>query len=137
MVKGQTFYFVQRSKNTSQEGLVLILQGKRKTIDDGSQYFQELCNAIMTFSLVNELEEYVIYRTAYERSEVEKFAINAMEGSLEEITFSWVLRVEEFEKVEDKRLIDEALGHISVEIWAFYKTEKEFIDDLQMRPCKF
>jgi hypothetical protein len=60
-----------------------------------------------------------------------------MEGSLEEITFSWVLRVEEFEKVEDKRLIDEAFSHVSVEIGAFYETEKEFVDDLQMGPCKF
>ena len=87
---------MQGNKNTSQEGLVLLFQGNGKTVDDGSQYFQELCNAIMTFSLVDELEEYVIYRTANEGSEVEKFAINAMEGSFEEITFSGVLRVEKF-----------------------------------------
>ena len=91
----------------------------------------------MTFSLVNELEKNVIYRTANERPKVEKFAINAMEGSLEKITFPWVLRVEEFEKVENKRLINEAFSHVSVEIPALYETEKEFIDNLQMRPCKF
>ena len=91
----------------------------------------------MTFSLVNELEEYVVYRSANESSEVKKFAINAMEGSLEEITFSGVLRVEEFEKVEDKRLINEASSQVSVEICAFYETEEEFIDNLQMWPCKF
>ena len=91
----------------------------------------------MTFSLVNELEEYVVYRTANKSSEVEKFAINTMEGSLEEITFSGVLRVEKFEKVEDKGLIDEASSQVSVEICAFYETEEEFIDNLQMWPCKF
>ena len=128
---------MQRNKNTSQEGLVLLFQGNGKTVDDGSQYFQELCNTIMTLSLVNELEEYVVYRTANESSEVEKFAINTMEGSLEEITFSGVLRVEKFEKVEDKGLIDEASSQVSVEICAFYETEEEFIDNLQMWPCKF
>jgi hypothetical protein len=99
---------VQRNKNAGEEGLVLLFQGNGKTVDDGSQYFQELCNAIMTFSLVDELEEYVIYRTANEGSEVKEFAVNAMEGSLKEITFSGVLRVEEFEKIEDKGLIDVA-----------------------------
>ena len=84
----------------------------------------------MTFSLVDELEEHVIYRTADESSEVKKFAINAMEGSLEEITLSRVLRVEEFEKVEDKGLIDEASSQVSVEICAFYEAEEEFIDNL-------
>ena len=84
----------------------------------------------MAFSLINKLEEYVIYRTTNEGSEVEKFAINAMESSLEEIAFSWILRVKEFEKIEDERLIDEAFSHVSVEICAFYETEKEFIDDL-------
>jgi hypothetical protein len=116
---------------------VLLFQGNSKTVDDGSQYFQELCDAIMTFSLIYELEEYIIYRTANESSEVEKFAINAMEGSLEKITFSGVLRVEEFEKVEDKGLIDIASRQVSVEFCAFYETEEEFIDNLQMWPCKF
>ena len=128
---------MQGNKNTSQEGLVLVFQGNGKTVDDGSQYFQEFCNAIMTFSLVDELEEYIIYRTANESSEVEKFAVNAMEGSLEEITFSGVLRVKEFEKVEDKRLIDVASSQVSVEICAFHETEEKFIDNLQMWPCKF
>ena len=91
----------------------------------------------MTFSLVDELKEYVIYRTANEGSEIEKFAIDAMEGSLKEITFSGVLRVEEFEKVEDKGLINVASRQVSVEICAFYETEEEFIDNLQMWPCKF
>ena len=116
---------------------MLLFQGNGKTVDDGSQYFQELCNAIMTFSLVDELEEYVIYRTANEGSEVEKFAVNAMKGGFEEITFSRVLRVEEFEKVENKGLIDVASRQVSVEICAFYETEKKFIDNLQMWPCKF
>ena len=128
---------MQGNKNASQKGLVLVFQGNGKPVDDGSQYFQELCNAIMTFSLVDELEEYVIYRTANEGSEVKKFAINAMEGSLEEITFSGVLRVEEFEKVENKGLIDVASRQVSVEFCAFYETEEEFIDNLQMWPCKF
>jgi hypothetical protein len=116
---------------------VLLFQGNGKPVDDGSQYFQELCNTIMTFSLVDELEEYVVYRTTNESSEVEKFAIDAMEGSFEEITFSGVLRVEEFEKVEDKGLIDKASSQVGVEICAFYETEEEFIDNLQMWPCKF
>ena len=128
---------MQGNKNTGQEDLVLLFQGNGKTVDDGSQYFQELCNAIMTFSLVDELEEYIIYRTANESPEVEEFAINAMEGSFEEITFSGILRVEEFEKVEDKGLIDVAPSQVSVEVCAFYETEEEFIDDLQMWPCKF
>ena len=116
---------------------MLLFQGNGKTVDDGTQYFQEFCNAIMTFSLVDELKEYVIYRTANEGSEIEKFAIDAMEGSLKEITFSGVLRVEEFEKVEDKGLINVASRQVSVEICAFYETEEEFIDNLQMWPCKF
>ena len=128
---------MQGNKNTSQEGLVLIFQRNGKTVNDGSKNFQELCNAVMTFSLVDELEEYVIYRTANEGSEVEKFAINTMESSFEEITFSGVLGVEEFEKVEDKGLIDVASRQVSVEFCAFYETEEEFIDNLQMWPCKF
>ncbi len=56
----------------------------------------------MSFRLVDELEEDIVYRSTYERSEVEEFAINAMKGRLEEISFSWILAIEQLEELVDQ-----------------------------------
>lgn len=57
-----------------------------------------------------------------------------MEGCLEEVALAWVFRVEEFEKVEDERLVNIALGEVGVEVWAFNEAEEEFVDDLEVGP---
>ena len=91
----------------------------------------------MPLRFVDEVEEDIIDRSSDERAEVEEFAVNAVQGRLEEITLARVFRVEEFEEVEHERLVDVSLGKVRVEIWAFDEAEEEFVDDLEVRPGEF
>jgi hypothetical protein len=91
----------------------------------------------MPLGLVNEVEEYITDGSSNECTEVQELAIDPVQSSLEEIALARVFRVEKFEKVKHKGLVDVSFGHVSVEIGAFYESEEKFINDLQMRPCKF
>jgi hypothetical protein len=90
---------VQRDEHSCEEQLVLLLQGQRKSVDDGAEDFKELGDAIESLSLVNELEEDIVDRTTDVRAEVEELPVDAMEGSLEEVAFSWVLGVEKLQQL--------------------------------------
>ena len=52
---------MQGYQNSCEEELMLLLQGKRETIDDGTKYLQQLRDPIESFGLVHELEENIIY----------------------------------------------------------------------------
>ncbi len=84
----------------------------------------------MAFSLVNELEEDVVDRTTNKGSQVEEFAVNAMQRCLQEVALPGILRIEEFKKIEYERLVDMSLSHVNVEIWILHKSKEKFIDDL-------
>lgn len=136
MIQGEALDFVQRNEDARKEGLVFFLEGKSKTVDDGTEDFEKLGNAIMSFRLVNEVEENIINGTTNESAEVEEFSIDAVEGSLEEIAFTGVFRVKEFEEIEDKGLVNVSFGKICVKVGTLDKSEEEFIDNLKMGPCE-
>lgn len=72
---------------------MFLFQWQRKTVDDGTENFKKFSDAVKAFGLVDELEEDVVDRATNVRAEVEKFAINAMQRRLQEVTFSWVFGV--------------------------------------------
>jgi len=125
---------VEWDEDASKEDLVLFLERECKTVDDGSQDFEQLGDTIVALSLINELEENVVDGSANEGTKIEEFAINSMESGFQKVAFPGILRVEEFQQVEDKRLIDVALGNVRVEIGTLDESQEEFVYDLKMGP---
>jgi hypothetical protein len=125
---------VKGDKNTCKEDLVFFLERQRKAVDDGSENFEELGDAVMTLALIDELKKDVVDGATDKGAQIEEFAIDAVKGGLQKVTLAWVFRVKELEEVEDKRLIDVSLCEVGVEIWALHKAQEEFVDNLEMRP---
>ena len=91
----------------------------------------------MPFGFVDKVEENVVDRPSYRSPEVEELPIDPVEGSLEEIAFSWVFGVKEFKKIEHEWLVDVSFCKICVEVWALDETKEKLVDDLKMRPGEF
>jgi hypothetical protein len=83
------------------------------------------------------LEEDIIDGSSDEGSQVEEFTIDTVKGSLEEVSFSRVFRVEEFQELQDKAVIDVSLGYVGVEVLTLDEPEEELIYNLDMRPGNF
>ena len=99
MVHAKTLDLVQWNQDPRQEKFVLFLKRQCKPIDNGSQDFQQLRDSIKPLSLIGELEENIVDRSADVWSQVQKFAINPMQGSLEEIAFPGIFGVEQFQQL--------------------------------------
>ena len=83
------------------------------------------------------MEEDIIDTSADGGTEVEEFSVYPVKGGLEKVPLSGVLRVKEFEKIEDKGLVNVSLCKVCVEIGALDETKEEFIYNLEVRPCEF
>jgi len=57
-----------------------------------------------------------------------------VQGSLEKISFSGVLRIKKFEKLKNKTVVDIGFSDIGVEVLAFNKAEEELVHNLNMWP---
>lgn len=90
----------------------------------------------MALGFVYELEKDVVDGPSDKRPQIEEFAVNAMKGRLQEVTLPRVLRIKEFEEIQNERLIDVALGEVGIEIRAFDETEEKLVNDLEVGPCK-
>ena len=99
MVHAQTLDFVERDEHPRKEQLVLFLQWQSKTVDYRTENLEKLGDAVEALRLVNELEEDVVDGSADVGAKVEKFAVYAMERSLQEVAFSGVFRVEKLEQL--------------------------------------
>lgn len=109
----------------------------------------------MSLRLVDELEEDVVDRPTDEGAKVEEFPVDPVEGRLEEVALAGVLAVEEFKELspgscasapscptrsneqthlENKLLVDKALGDVRVEVGALDEAKEELIDDLEVGP---
>jgi len=75
---------------------MFLFQRQREAVDNRSKDLQKFRNAIESFGLVDELKENVVDRSPNERTEVEEFAINSMQGGLQEVTLARIFRVEQF-----------------------------------------
>ena len=103
MIHAQALDFVQRYQHPRQEKLVLLLQRKRKSIDYRAEDLQQLCYAIEAFGLIDKLEEDIVNGTTDVGAKVEKFAVYSVQSSFQEVSFTRVLGVEEFEKLSKSR----------------------------------
>lgn len=127
---------MEGNQHAHQEGLVFFLQWKSKPIYDGSQDLQQLSDAVVPFRFIDKVEENVVDRASYGSPKIEKLSIDSVEGGLEEIAFSWILRIEEFQEVQNEELIDVAFGNVRVEIRTLDEPQEELVDYLEVRPGK-
>lgn len=156
VVQGESLDLVQRNEDAREERLVLLLERERETVDYGAEDLEQLGDPVVALRLVDELEEDVVDRPTDEGAEVEEFAVDSVEGRLEEVALAGILAVEEFEELqrsqsglalapssptcasgthlENKLLVDEALGDVGVEVGALDEAKEELVDDLQVRP---
>ena len=97
MIHAETLHLVKRKKHASEKELMLFLQRQSKAVDDRAKNFEQLCNAIEPLCFIDELEEDVIYRTTDVGAQIKEFAIDAVEGGLEEISFPRIFGIEQLE----------------------------------------
>ena len=105
MVHAKTLNFVQRDKHSRQKQLVFFFKRQCETIDDAAQNLEELCNAVEALRLVYKLEEDVVNGTADIRSQIEEFAVDAVQGGLQEVPFARIFRVKQFEQLQPKSVV--------------------------------
>ena len=115
---------------------MFLLQWKSKTVNDGSQDFQQLSDAVVPFRFIYEVKENVVDRSSYRSPKIEKFSIDSVEGGLQEIAFSWILRIKELQEVENKELINVPFCNVRVEIRTLDESQEELVDYLEVRPGK-
>lgn len=83
---------------------MLLFQRECEAIDDGSQNFEKLGNAVESLGLVSELEENIVDRTTNIRPQVQEFAVNAMQGGFEEVAFPGVFGIKQLQQLERIRI---------------------------------
>ena len=88
---------MQRDKSAGEERLVFLFQGESETVDDRSEYLQQLRNTVVALGLVDELEEDVRDRSADECSKVEEFPVDPVKRRFQEVPLSWVFAIEQLE----------------------------------------
>lgn len=88
VIHAEALDFVKWNQHTREEQFVFFLKWESETVDDGAEYLQQFGNSIESFRFVNKLEKYVVDGAANEGSQVEKFAINSVQGRLEEISLA-------------------------------------------------
>jgi len=114
---------------------VLHLEWYDKAVDDGTEDLKKFGNAIMSFRFVDKMIEDIVDRATNESTEVEHFAIKPMQSGLEKISLTRVFRVEQFEEIEDEKLVNVWFCKIQAEIGAFEESKEKLVDNLEMRPC--
>lgn len=78
---------------------MFFFQWQCKAIDNRAKNLQQLRNSIKALCLVNELEEDIIDGAANIRPQVQKLAVDSVQGCLQEVSFSRILRIEQFQKL--------------------------------------
>lgn len=91
MVHAEALDLVQRNKHSGEKELVLLLQWQCEPVDDGTENLEEFGNAIEPLGLVDKLEEDVVDGAPNVGSKVQKFPVDAVKRSLEEVAFSGIL----------------------------------------------
>lgn len=57
-----------------------------------------------------------------------------MQRRLQQVSLPGVLRVEQVQEVEHELLVDEALGHVRLEVGRLEDTQEQVVDELQVGP---
>ena len=98
---------------------MLLLQWQRKAVDDGAKDLEELSHPVVPLRLVDEVVEDVVDLFPDEGSETKELSVDSVQCRLEEISFSWILRVKETEQVRNKSLVDELFGQTGLKVTGF------------------
>ena len=74
---------------------MFFFEWQSKPVDDGAQYLKKLRDSVEAFGLINELEEDIVDRATYVRTEIKEFAVYTVESSLEKVAFAGVFRIKQ------------------------------------------
>jgi hypothetical protein len=134
VVHAQALGLMQRQQHSGQEDLVLLFEGKSKTVDDGTKNLEQFGNTVESLRFVGELEKNIVDGPSNKRSEVKEFSVDAVEGSLQEVPLAGILGIKQLKKLEDEAMVDVRLGDVGVEILTLDEAQEELINDLDMGP---
>ena len=110
--------------------LMFFLQRKCKPVDDTPKNLKQLSNAVVPLCLIYEAVEDVIDRLPNVRSVDHELAVYAVKNSLQIVAFTRVLRVEELEQLQHKRVVDVLLPDFGVDLVGNHISQQEFVHDL-------
>ena len=87
--------------------------------------------------LVDDFEEHVHDLRLDVWSQCHEFAVNTMQDSLEVVSLTWVLAVEELQEAAYKVMRNVLHDHILAQMNSKYEFEEQLVDELQVWPCLF
>ena len=99
MIHTQAFDFMQRDQHTGQKEFVFLFERQSEAVDDGSQDFQQFRDSVEPFSLVNELKEDIIDRSANVGAQVQELSVDSVKCRFQEISLPGIFRVKELQKL--------------------------------------
>ena len=134
MVHAHVAHLVQRQQRLHQELFVLVLERQGEAVDDRAEDLEELGDAVVPLGLVDETVEDVVDALADEGTVGHELAIDAVQDRLEVVALARVLRVEEVEQLDQKRLVNVLFDHLRVGLVRDDEAQQELVDVLQVRP---
>ena len=111
---------------------MLLFEGQRKAIDDGSQDLQQLSNAIVVLGLKDEAVEDVVDGLADEGPVHHELAVDAMEDGLQILALPRILAVKQLQQPHHEALIDVLLRALCICVIGDHIAQQEFVHDLRM-----
>ena len=123
---------MQGKQHFEQENFVLLLQWKCESVDDGPEHLEEFGYAVVSFRFVDEPVEQVVHLSSNESAQVEKLPVDAVQNGFQEVPFTWILRVEEVQKLTDEASIDVFLRHVGHKIARLEEAEVELVHNLKV-----
>mmetsp|Transcript_14387 Transcript_14387/g.26026 ORF Transcript_14387/g.26026 Transcript_14387/m.26026 type:complete len:216 (+) Transcript_14387:620-1267(+) len=137
MIEGNALWLVKRNEGTHQKLQMLLFERNGKAIDNATENFQEFTDTIVTFRLVHKAVKDVGNGATDKGTVRHEFSINAMQYSLEVVTFPRIFGIKQFHQLKTKLLIDIFFGRLGIHFGTHNESKEELVGNLQMRPCRF
>ena len=115
---------------------MFVLEGECKSIDNRTENFEKLSDAVVALSFIDKLEEDIVDRTTNKRAEAQELAIYPVKRGLEKIALPWILAVKKVKQLQHKRLINVLFRVARIQLAALDKAEEQLVDDLEVRPSQ-
>mmetsp|Transcript_7751 Transcript_7751/g.17863 ORF Transcript_7751/g.17863 Transcript_7751/m.17863 type:complete len:265 (+) Transcript_7751:560-1354(+) len=137
VIERNTLGLVQRNQGTDQELQMLLFQGNRESVNNGSQNLQQFTNSIVAFRFVDKAIENIGNGPSDERSMRHELSVNAVKNCLEIVSFTWIFAIEKFHQLKTKLLIHILFGSLGVHFRTHNKAKEELVGYLQVWPSWF
>ncbi len=113
-----------------------MLRFKRqcKPVDNAAEDFKKFSHSVELFRLVYEAKKDVVDLLTDEGAQAKELSVNSVHYCLEEVTLPRVLTVKEFEQLEDKLMINVALGDAWLKFTGFENMEEKFVHKEEVWP---